>query len=116
MIVRAAATPHVGRVMRTLSSILRVAESLDRSHAQAITGLELRDRGDDVLLLVHTATDAELEVWATNRHLQPFEKLLGKPVRLESATISQPAVISTPPRRKQHIKLVSAKAKAARTL
>ena len=42
--------------MRTLSSILRVAESLDRSHAQAISGLELRDRGDDVLLQVHTAT------------------------------------------------------------
>jgi exopolyphosphatase/guanosine-5'-triphosphate,3'-diphosphate pyrophosphatase len=104
------------RTVRTLSSILRVAESLDRSHAQAITGLELRDRGDDVLLLVHTATDAELEVWATNRHLQPFEKLLGKPVRLESATISQPAVVSTPPRRKQHMKLVSAKAKAERTL
>ena len=42
------------RTVRTLSSILRVAESLDRSHAQAITGLELRDRGEDVLLQVHT--------------------------------------------------------------
>jgi exopolyphosphatase/guanosine-5'-triphosphate,3'-diphosphate pyrophosphatase len=39
------------KTVRTLSSILRVAESLDRSHAQAITGLELRDRGDDVLLV-----------------------------------------------------------------
>ena len=87
------------KTVRTLSSILRVAESLDRSHAQAITGLELRDRGDDVLLLVHTASDAELEVWATNRHLQPFEKLLGKPVRLESATIAAPVVVSTPAKR-----------------
>jgi exopolyphosphatase/guanosine-5'-triphosphate,3'-diphosphate pyrophosphatase len=104
------------KTVRTLSSILRVAESLDRSHAQAITGLELRDRGDDVLLLVHTATDAELEVWATNRHLQPFEKLLGKPVRLESATIAPPAVVSAPSPRKRRIKLVSPKAKAERTL
>ena len=87
------------KTVRTLSSILRVAESLDRSHAQAITGLELRDRGDDVLLLVHTATDSELEVWATNRHLQPFEKLLGKPVRLESATIAPPVVVSAPVKR-----------------
>ena len=87
------------KAVRTLSSILRVAESLDRSHAQAITGLELRDRGDDALLLVHTASDAELEVWATNRHLQPFEKLLGKPVRLESATIAAPMVVSTPAKR-----------------
>ena len=87
------------KAVRTLSSILRVAESLDRSHAQAITGLELRDRGDDALLLVHTASDAELEVWATNRHLQPFEKLLGKPVRLESATVAAPVVVSTPAKR-----------------
>ena len=85
------------KTVRTLSSILRVAESLDRSHAQAITGLELRDRGQDMLLLVHTATDAELEIWATNRHLQPFEKLLGKPVRLESATTIPAPVLTTAP-------------------
>jgi len=94
------------RTVRTLSSILRVAESLDRSHAQAITGLELRDRGDDMLLLVHTSSDAELEVWATNRHLQPFEKLLGKPVRLESA-ITQGPVASAEPRRKSSPKRVA---------
>jgi exopolyphosphatase/guanosine-5'-triphosphate,3'-diphosphate pyrophosphatase len=74
------------RTVRTLASILRVAESLDRSHSQSISGLELRDRGEDMLLQVHTGSDAELEVWATNRHLLPFEKMLGKPVRLESAT------------------------------
>jgi exopolyphosphatase/guanosine-5'-triphosphate,3'-diphosphate pyrophosphatase len=88
------------KTVRTLSSILRVAESLDRSHAQSISGLELRDRGEDVLLQVHTGSDAELEVWATNRHLQPFEKLLGKPVRLESATIPPPVVTSVPPARR----------------
>jgi len=82
------------RTVRTLASILRVAESLDRSHAQSISGLELRDRGEDALLQVHTGSDAELEVWATNRHLQPFEKLLGKPVRLESATAAIPAPVS----------------------
>jgi exopolyphosphatase/guanosine-5'-triphosphate,3'-diphosphate pyrophosphatase len=104
------------KTVRTLSSILRVAESLDRSHAQAITGLELRDRGTDALLLVHTGTDAELEVWATNRHLQPFEKLLGKPVRLESATIPQPAVVAAPPparrKRRTSTKPVASKPKA----
>ena len=101
------------RTVRTLSSILRVAESLDRSHAQAITALELRDRGEDMLLVVHTGTDAELEVWATNRHLQPFEKLLGKPVRLESATTPQPPVATPPPRRKHHPLKSKAKAAAA---
>ena len=64
-----------------------MAESLDRSHTQTIAGLELRDRGADALLQIKTTGDAELEVWAANRHLQPFEALLGKPVRLEAATI-----------------------------
>src|SRR5688572_25173903 len=73
------------KTVRTLASILRVAESLDRSHTQTIASLDLRDRGVDALLQVHTTGDAELEVWATNRHLQPFEQLLGKPVRLEAA-------------------------------
>ena len=75
------------KTVRTLASILRVAESLDRSHTQTIAGLDLRDRGADALLLIKTTGDAELEVWATNRTLQPFEALLGKPVRLEAASI-----------------------------
>jgi exopolyphosphatase / guanosine-5'-triphosphate,3'-diphosphate pyrophosphatase len=91
------------KTVRTLSSILRVAESLDRSHAQAISGIELRDRGEDVLLTVHTSTDAELEIWATNRHLQPFEQLLGKTVRLESVvqTVAVPVVIPESPARRR---------------
>ena len=75
------------KTVRTLASILRVAESLDRSHTQTIAGLDLRDRGADALLLIKTTGDAELEVWATNRTLQPFEALLGKPVRLEATSI-----------------------------
>ena len=92
--------------MRALASILRVAESLDRSHSQVISGLELRDRGEDALLQLHTESDAELEVWATNRYLKPFEEMIGKPVRLEVATHSSsngkgPEVASEPrPRRR----------------
>jgi exopolyphosphatase/guanosine-5'-triphosphate,3'-diphosphate pyrophosphatase len=81
------------RTVRTLASILRVAESLDRSHAQVISALELRDRGQDFLLQLYAPADAELEVWATNRYLQPFEELLGKPVRLE---VSSPTVDGAP--------------------
>jgi hypothetical protein len=83
--------------VKILASILHVAESLDRSHTQIVAGLDLRDRGDDALLQVQTTGDAELEVWATNRHLQPFERLLGKPVRLEATAIPverRPALVA----------------------
>jgi exopolyphosphatase/guanosine-5'-triphosphate,3'-diphosphate pyrophosphatase len=70
-------------VVRTLSAILRLAESLDRSHAQTVTAVTLHDRGDDAILQVRTAGDAELELWAAARHAAPFERLLGKPLRFE---------------------------------
>jgi exopolyphosphatase/guanosine-5'-triphosphate,3'-diphosphate pyrophosphatase len=71
------------RIIRTLSAILRLAESLDRSHAQTISGVELHDRGDDGLLQVRTTGDAELELWAATRHASPFERVIGKPLRIE---------------------------------
>ena len=94
----ASLSARLRRTVRALASILRVAESLDRSHSQAISGIELRDRGDDALLQIHTTSDAELEVWATNRHLQPFEQLIGKPVRLEAAA-QMPPPAAVPARR-----------------
>ncbi|PYR35979.1 MAG: exopolyphosphatase [Acidobacteria bacterium] len=71
------------QVVRTLAAMLRLAESLDRSHAQAVTSLELHDRGKDALLVLQTATDAELEVWAAARQAAPFERVIGKPLRVE---------------------------------
>jgi exopolyphosphatase / guanosine-5'-triphosphate,3'-diphosphate pyrophosphatase len=71
------------RTVRSLASMLRLAESLDRSHAQAVAGLELHDRGEDDLLQLRTSGDAELELWAATRSLAPFERLTGKPLRLE---------------------------------
>ena len=103
------------RTVRLLSSILRVAESLDRSHAQVISGLELRDRGDDVLVQLHTTNDAELELWAALRHAKPFEELVRKPVHLEVANDGlQPApseVEAAPPSRRRN---AGAKAPALR--
>jgi exopolyphosphatase/guanosine-5'-triphosphate,3'-diphosphate pyrophosphatase len=73
------------RTVRVLSSILRVAESLDRSHSQVISALELQDRGAEAMLQLRASGDAELEVWAASRHLGPFEELVQKPVRLAIA-------------------------------
>ena len=77
-------SPALRRVVRDLASMLRVAESLDRSHAQVISHLELQDLGDNLLMQLKTSGDAELEMWAANRHVGPFEKLVGKPVRLSA--------------------------------
>jgi exopolyphosphatase/guanosine-5'-triphosphate,3'-diphosphate pyrophosphatase len=71
------------KVVKTLSAMVRLAEGLDRSHAQALAGLDLYPRGDDYLARLRASGDAELELWAAHRHVAPLEKVLGLPLRFE---------------------------------
>ena len=54
------------RTIQALAAILRLAESLDRSHSQIISGLELHDRGEDMLLA--GANDRRRRARAVGRH------------------------------------------------
>jgi exopolyphosphatase / guanosine-5'-triphosphate,3'-diphosphate pyrophosphatase len=80
--------PKMRTVVRTLSSILRFVENLDRSHAQVVTAVEMHDRGEEYLVKLRTTADAELEIWAAHRQIEPFEDMLGKPVRLSAGRTS----------------------------
>jgi len=84
------------RTVRTLSAILRVAENLDRSHSQVISGLTVRARKTDVRLEIAASGDAELEMWATGRHVAPFEEVVGRPVRLVQTGTRRPAAKPAP--------------------
>lgn len=85
----AALRPELRRAVRVLSACVSVAERLDRSHAQVVRDVTLADRGAEVALRPELAGDAELELWAVQRHLKPLERMLGKPVRLEPAAPRQ---------------------------
>jgi len=76
------------RTIRRLAAMLRLAEGLDRSHSQPVAGLELHDRGDDGLLQLRANGDAELELWAAARHAAEFERLIGKPLRVEVSAVA----------------------------
>ena len=71
--------------VRVLSAIVRLAEGLDRSHAQALAGIDLFPRGDDYLARLRANGDAELELWAAHRHVAPLERELELPIRFEVA-------------------------------
>lgn len=73
--------PH-RKAVRVLAAILRLAESLDRSHAQVVTGLTLSRAGKGHTLTCQSSGDAELEIWAAQRHSAPFARLLGGPVSI----------------------------------
>ena len=50
-----------------------------------VTGIDLYPRGDDYLARLRATGDAELELWAAHRHVEPLEEMLGKPIRFELA-------------------------------
>jgi exopolyphosphatase/guanosine-5'-triphosphate,3'-diphosphate pyrophosphatase len=92
------------KTVKMLSAMVRLAEGLDRSHAQALAGLDLYPRSDDYLARLRATGDAELELWAANRHVAPLEAMLGKPVRFEVINndfTGQPAAAG-PPAEKAH--------------
>ena len=94
------------RTVKTLAAMVRLAEGLDRSHSQALAGIDLYPRGDDYLARLRATGDAELELWAAHRHVAPLEAVLGKPIRFEvvheskePAPADQPAQAARIPRK-----------------
>ena len=71
------------RTVRTLSAMLRVAEGLDRSHAQSVSSVSVAPGAHDCLLKLAPAGDTELELWAAQRNVAPLESVLGRIIRCE---------------------------------
>jgi exopolyphosphatase/guanosine-5'-triphosphate,3'-diphosphate pyrophosphatase len=76
------------RVVRLLSAFVRVAEGLDRSHAQVVGDVKVSPDGDGLLVRVEVSGDAELEQWAAARDLPPLETELACPVRVDVQSAS----------------------------
>jgi exopolyphosphatase/guanosine-5'-triphosphate,3'-diphosphate pyrophosphatase len=74
------------RTVKLLAAIVRLAEGLDRSHSQTVGALHLREEKDGLVMRVRVAGDAELELWAAERHKQALADALGKPIRFDVAS------------------------------
>jgi exopolyphosphatase / guanosine-5'-triphosphate,3'-diphosphate pyrophosphatase len=75
--------PKLRKTVKRLSAMVRLAEGLDRSHAQAVAALDFYPRSDHYLARLRSGGDAELELWAAHRHVEPLEQMLGKPIRFQ---------------------------------
>ncbi len=80
----ASLSPERRRVVRVLGALLRLAEGLDRSHAQVVDHLETERTESELVVRLQTKSDPELELWAANRHAAPLIKELGRPLRFEA--------------------------------
>ena len=70
------------RAVAYLIPLLRMADSLDRSHGQRIRSVECRPRETDFLMTLYASpeTDIDLEIWAAERLSDTFRLVYNKPV------------------------------------
>jgi len=69
--------PGDARFVRKLATILRVADALDRSHAQPISSLRARVADGRVVLHLVARGPADLELWDVTHEFQLFRKVFG---------------------------------------
>lgn len=62
------------RLVRRLSGILRVADGLDRTHGQIVTGVRCRVRDGSVRLLVRASADPAIDIEDAKRKAGLFER------------------------------------------
>jgi exopolyphosphatase/guanosine-5'-triphosphate,3'-diphosphate pyrophosphatase len=72
-------------IVSKLAAILRVADSLDRGHAQQIRDIQFERQGDEFVLYVRGVPDLSLERRALAVKADLFEEVYGMRVRLEEA-------------------------------
>jgi exopolyphosphatase / guanosine-5'-triphosphate,3'-diphosphate pyrophosphatase len=66
------------RVIQRCATLLRVADALDRSHAQPVLGLSAQVRGRNVQLKLKARSSIELELWDAAHELQLFRDVFKK--------------------------------------
>jgi exopolyphosphatase / guanosine-5'-triphosphate,3'-diphosphate pyrophosphatase len=73
------------RMVRKLATLLRVADSLDRSHLQPVTRLRVTRRNRDVVLRLEGRAPTDLELWDVAHEALLFSRVFGPRLRVEAA-------------------------------
>jgi len=81
-------SPVEARMVRKLSTLLRVADALDRSHHQPIHSIRTRKNGQDIAvrLKVKTKAPVDLELWDVAHEAPLFRRVFGRRLRVEVAS------------------------------
>jgi exopolyphosphatase/guanosine-5'-triphosphate,3'-diphosphate pyrophosphatase len=71
------------RAVLYLAPLLRIADSLDRSHEQKVRNLHLSTKNGTVTLLIESELDADLEIWAVGEVASAFRGVYGLNVAVQ---------------------------------
>ncbi len=69
--------------MRKLATLLRVADSLDRSHRQSIVRIQARLLPSAVLVKLKARSPLDLELWDATREAALFRRVFGRKLLLQ---------------------------------
>ena len=72
------------RTVKVLAALLRLAEGLDRSHAQVVSGVRVQRDKKGLVVRLYAAGDSDLEVWAARRHSTVLAHELDADIRFEA--------------------------------
>jgi exopolyphosphatase / guanosine-5'-triphosphate,3'-diphosphate pyrophosphatase len=75
-----ALAPDDKRGVLLLTPLLRLADSLDRSHEQRVESMEALQRDGAVVVSLRSSTDVDLEIWAADRVADHFRQVYNLPV------------------------------------
>jgi exopolyphosphatase/guanosine-5'-triphosphate,3'-diphosphate pyrophosphatase len=73
------------RTIVLLSPLLRLADSLDRSHEQRLTGMQVEVKSGGVVVELASSADTDLELWAAERTADMFREVYQVPLTLTKA-------------------------------
>jgi len=73
------------RAVQCLAPLLRIADSLDRGHAQRVKDISSEMKDGMITLLVDASTDADLEIWAANEAAQSFRETYAANISIQRA-------------------------------
>jgi exopolyphosphatase/guanosine-5'-triphosphate,3'-diphosphate pyrophosphatase len=63
-----------------LTPLLRIADSLDRTHEQRVESMEAVQRDGAVVIGLRSSADVDLEIWAAERVADHFRQVYNLPV------------------------------------
>ena len=77
--------PESRRLVGVLTPLLRLADSLDRSHEQRVQRLRGSSKDGNLSVLVESDQDVDFELWAANEASKAFREIYGRPLQVQRA-------------------------------
>jgi hypothetical protein len=79
-------TPRFQRVVKILASLLRIADGLDRTHFSLVRAVNVKF-GKQIMIEIHLAGDAEMELWAAKSRADLFEQVFHRRIQFSKVLL-----------------------------